>query len=195
MSTTTVIAAPTGLDSWGIDTAHSEIAFSVKHLAISRLHGRFARWTGSLAFEQAHPERAQVEVKIESASIDTHDPKRDAHLNSFEFLDTQRFPEIVFRSGTVEKSKHGHFDMKGDLSIAGVTRAVTLDVEITGHATDPWGAQRTGFTASTSIDRRDFGLVWNQVLEAGGLLVGEMVEIRIELEAFKRTAAPGTPAA
>jgi polyisoprenoid-binding protein YceI len=172
--------------TWDIDTVHSSIGFKVRHLVISKVNGRFTRWTGTLALDDQRPENSHVDVRIEADSIDTHEPQRDGHLRSPDFLDTAKFPELTFRSTRIEKDGEGRYQVAGDLTIAGVTRPVRLDVESLGRARDPWGGDRTGFTAKTSIDRRDFGLVWNQALETGGVLVGETIEIELEVEAVKR---------
>ncbi len=184
MSTTSV--APQARTSWDIDVAHSSIRFSVKHLTISAVHGRFDRWTGSIVLDDAGIERSQVSVRIEAASINTHETQRDAHLRSADFFDAGKYPAITFRSTHIEKTLGGSFQMAGDLTIASVTRRVALMVELMGQAKDPYGNERAVFTATTTIDRRDFGLVWSQVLEAGGLLVGETVTIEISVEAVRR---------
>ena len=182
----TITAAARNQTTWDIDLAHSNLGFTVRHLVISKVRGRFARWAGTLTLDQAHPERSQVEARIEAASIDTHEPQRDAHLRSADFLDTDRYPEITFRSTRIEKAGENRYQVTGDLTIAGVTRPVRLEVEALGRTKDPWGGERAGFSARTTIDRRDFGLVWNQALETGGVVVGEKVEIDIEVEAVKR---------
>ena len=178
-------------NAWDIDLSHSSIRFSVRHLNISTVHGRFDRWSGRVALDDANIERSQVSVRIEAASINTNDAKRDAHLCSADFFDAARHPEITFVGKHIEKSGNGLLHLSGDLCIAGVTHTVALEVDLLGHAKDPWGAERAVFSASTTIDRRDFGLVWSQALEAGGLLVGEKVEIGISIEAVRRTEAAG----
>lgn len=187
MSTATVV--PRSLTVWDIDTAHSSLGFSVRHLVISNVHGRFDRWSGSLRFDEGRPERSQVEARIESASIDTHEAERDVHLRSADFLDAGRYPVITFRSTGIETIETDRYQLAGDLAIAGVSRRVVLEVETRGRAKDAWGGERYGFSAKTTIDRRDFGLVWNEALEAGGFVVGEKVEINIEIEAVRRTGA------
>ena len=184
MSATTATPRPT--NTWDIDTVHSSIGFSVRHLVISKVQGRFARWTGQLTLDDAHPEHSQVAVRIEAASIDTHEPQRDAHLRSADFLDAGAHPELTFTSTRVERSGDQRYQVAGDLTIAGVTRLVLLDVEGLGRTRDPWGGERVGFSARTTIDRRDFGLTWNQALETGGVVVGEKVEIGLEIEAVRR---------
>ena len=184
MSTST--APPITQTTWDIDPVHSSVGFTVRHLVISKVHGRFTRWTGSLVFDDAAPARSSVEVHIEAASIDTNEAQRDAHLRSPDFFNTDAHPELSFRSTHVELAGAQRYRVTGDLTIAGVTRSAVLEVESLGRAKDPWGGERAGFSARTSIDRRDFGLVWNQALEAGGVVISEKVEIDIEIEAVRR---------
>jgi len=173
---------------WDIDTGHSAVHFHVRHMIISKVHGRFSRWSGALALDPADLTRSSVEVKIEAASIDTQVADRDAHLRSADFLDVEQHPHLSFRSTRIERAGEG-YRVTGDLTLRGVTREVVLEAEYAGTGKDPWGNERAGFSARTSLDRREFGLVWNAALEAGGVLVGEKVEIAIELEAVRRTAA------
>jgi polyisoprenoid-binding protein YceI len=173
---------------WDIDVGHSAIHFYVRHMVISKVHGRFARWSGALALDQQDLTRSTVEVSIDAASIDTQVADRDAHLRSAEFLDAATYPQLTFRSKRIEKAGDG-YRVVGDLHLHGVAREVTLEAEFAGTGKDPWGNERAGFSAKTSIDRRDFGLVWNAALETGGVLVGDKVEIAIELEAVKKAAA------
>lgn len=173
---------------WDIDVSHSAIQFSVRHLVISKVHGRFARWSGTIDLDAKDLTRSAVEVKIDATSIDTQVPDRDTHLRSPDFLDVVKFPELSFRSKRIEKAGDA-YRVTGDLSIRGVTREVALETEFGGTAKDPWGNERAAFTAKTSLDRKDFGLTWNAALEAGGVLVGEKVEIAIEIEAVKKSAA------
>jgi polyisoprenoid-binding protein YceI len=177
---------------WDIDVSHSAIQFSVRHMVIAKVHGRFARWSGTIDLDSQDLTRSSVEVKIDATSIDTQVPDRDTHLRSPDFLDVVKYPELSFRSKRIEKAGAA-YRVTGDLSIHGVTREVALEAEFAGTAKDPWGNERAAFTAKTSLDRKDFGLVWNAALEAGGVLVGEKVEIAIEIEAVKKSAA--TPAA
>jgi polyisoprenoid-binding protein YceI len=173
---------------WDIDVGHSAIHFWVRHMVISKVHGRFAKWAGAIQLDAQDPTRSSVEVRIEAASIDTQVADRDAHLRSPDFLDVAKFPELVFTSKRIEKASGG-YRVIGDLTLHGVTREVVLDAEFAGTGKDPWGNERAGFSAKTAIDRREFGLAWNAALEAGGVLVGEKVEIAIELEAVKKAAA------
>ena len=175
-------------NTWDIDTSHSAIHFWVRHLVISKVHGRFAKWTGTVNLDEQDPTRSSVDVRIEADSIDTQVADRDAHLRSADFLDAANHPALTFKSRRIEKSGDG-YRVTGDLSIRGTTREVVLDAELAGLAKDPWGNQRAGFSAKVTLDRRDYGLVWNTALEAGGVLVGEQVEVSIELEAVKKVAA------
>ncbi len=180
---------------WTFDLVHSSINFTVRHLMVSKVRGRFSRWAGSLEMDDRDPTSGRVEVSIETASLDTGVEQRDAHLRSADFFDAERFPTLTFRSSRLEKSGDGAYRLTGDLTMHGVTRPVTLDVEYAGSAKDPWGGVRAGFSARTAIDRRDFGLTWNQLLEAGGVAVGEKVEIGIEVEAVRKVDAPAQPVA
>jgi polyisoprenoid-binding protein YceI len=174
---------------WDIDVTHSAIHFHVRHMVISKVHGRFDRWSGAIQLDPQDLTRSSVEVTIDAASIDTQVADRDAHLRSADFLDVEKYPQLSFRSTRIEKVGASGYRVTGELSLHGVTREVVLDAEFSGTARDPWGNERAGFSARTSLDRRDFGLVWNAALEAGGVLVGEKVEIGIELEAVKKVAA------
>jgi polyisoprenoid-binding protein YceI len=175
-------------NTWDIDTGHSAIHFWVRHMVISKVHGRFARWSGAIQLDAQDLTRSSVAVRIDAASIDTQVADRDTHLRSADFLDVAKYPELTFTSRKVEKAGEA-LRITGDLALHGVTRAVVLEAEFAGTGKDPWGNERAGFSARTTIDRREFGLVWNAALETGGLLVGEKVEISIELEAVKKAGA------
>jgi polyisoprenoid-binding protein YceI len=173
---------------WTFDAAHASIGFSVRHMMIAKVHGRFTKWNGTFDFNESDPTSSKAVVTIDAASIDTSEPARDAHLRSPDFFDAEHFPEITFRSTKIEKSG-GDYRLSGDLTIHGVTRAVVLEAEYAGTVTDMQGNTRAGFSAKTAIDRKDFGLHWNVLLEAGGFAVGDKVEIAIEFEAVKQKAA------
>jgi polyisoprenoid-binding protein YceI len=173
---------------WDIDVGHSAIHFWVRHMVISKVHGRFAKWSGAIALDAQDLTRSSVEVRIDAASIDTQVADRDTHLKSPDFLDVARYPELTFRSKRIEKAAGG-YRVTGDLTLHGVTKEVTLEAEFAGTGKDPWGNERAGFSAKAALDRREFGLTWNAAVEAGGVLVGEKVEIAIELEAIKKAAA------
>jgi polyisoprenoid-binding protein YceI len=178
---------------WDIDVSHSAIHFWVRHMVISKVHGRFAKWSGAIQLDEQDLTRSSVDVRIEAASIDTQVADRDTHLKSPDFLDVARHPELTFRSKRIQKAGDV-YRVIGELSLHGVVREVTLEAEFAGLGKDPWGNQRAGFSAKASLDRRDYGLVWNAALETGGVLVGEKVEIAIELEAVKKVVA-ASPAA
>jgi polyisoprenoid-binding protein YceI len=172
--------------TWNLDATHSQIEFSVKHMMFTTVRGRFADVEGTITLDAAAPARSSVEVTIGTASVDTRVEARDAHLRSEDFFHAEAHPAITFRSRRVEGSpgKAGDaFKVVGDLTIRGVTREVVLDAVFEGTGTDPWGNTRSGFSAATAIDRRDFGLTWNQGLEAGGVLVGHQVKIELQVQA------------
>jgi polyisoprenoid-binding protein YceI len=175
--------------TWSIDPGHSAVHFGVRHMMFTKVRGRFTRWSGELRLNPEHLASSSVEVTIEAASIDTADAQRDGHLRSPDFLDADRFPTITFRSTKVEDLGEGKLRVSGDLTIHGVTRPVVLDTEYAGRAQDPWGNDRAGFAARAAVDRTDFGLRWNQALETGGVLVGNKVEIELELEAVAAAKA------
>ena len=175
-------------ENWQVDGAHSAVNLTVRHMVISKVRGRFTKWNATLALDTADLARSAVEVEIEAASIDTGVADRDTHLRSADFLDAQQFPTLRYRSRRVEAPSKDRLRVIGDLTIRDVTREVVLDVEYGGQGRDPWGNQRVGFSATTSINRKDFGLTWNQALETGGLLVADRVDIEIELQAIRQAA-------
>lgn len=176
------------IETWEIDSAHSGIYFSVRHMVVAKVRGRFARWRGTVFAEGGDLRRASVDVVIDAGSIDTGVPDRDTHLRSADFFDVARHSQITFEGKQVELFDRERLRVAGDLTIRGTTRQVLLEVQCTGRTKDPWGNERAGFTATTSIDRAEFGLTWNERLEAGGLMVGGRVDIEIEVEAVRRTA-------
>jgi polyisoprenoid-binding protein YceI len=171
--------------TWRVDATHSLAEFAVRHLMISTVKGRFADVTGTLVGDDTDPEHAAIELTIPVAGIDTREPQRDAHLRSADFFEADRYPAIRFRSTAVTRIGQGQFAVTGDLTIRDITRPVTLTVESGGRGKDPWGGERIGFTTSTTINRKDFGLHWNQALEAGGVLVGNEVKIAVDLQLVK----------
>jgi polyisoprenoid-binding protein YceI len=175
-------------ERWEIDGSHSGIHFSVRHLVIAKVRGQFRRWSGTVVVPEGHFGRASLEAIIDTASIDTGVADRDAHLRSADFLDVEQYPEMTFRSRSLEPAGGDRLRIIGDLTIKGVTREVRLDVEQLGIAKDPWGNDRAAFSAHASVDRRDFGLTWNQVLETGGVMVGERVDIDMDIEAVRQAA-------
>jgi polyisoprenoid-binding protein YceI len=177
------------IETWSIDTAHSGISFSVRHMVFAKVRGRFGSWRGSVRLDEEDLARSSVSVEIDAASIDTGVADRDNHLRSDDFLDVERFANLRYESTRVQTMSDGRMRIHGELTIRDVTRAVVLDVEYAGVAKDPWGNRRAAFTASTSIDRREFGLAWNQILEAGGVLVGERIDIELEVQAVEPAAS------
>jgi polyisoprenoid-binding protein YceI len=176
--------------SWRIDPSHSQITFSVRHMMISNVRGRFENFTGTVEFdEQAPTTRSSVEVQIEAASINTRDERRDAHLKSADFLNAEKYPYLVFKSKRVEAIDAHHGRIIGDLTIRDVAKEVTLDVEYAGQSKSPWGAISAGFEARAKINRKDWGLNWNLALETGGVLVGDEIAVEIELEIVKEPEA------
>jgi polyisoprenoid-binding protein YceI len=171
---------------WDFDLVHSSVNFHVRHLMVSKVHGRFTKWVGTLELDDEDLTRSRVDITIDAASIDTQEPKRDDHLRSADFLEVDKFPSLTFRSTEIKREGDEDYTVAGDLTIRGVTRRVTLRVEGGGRVTDPWGGTRTGFSARTSISRKDFGLTWNQGLEAGGVLVSDQVKISLEIQATQQ---------
>jgi polyisoprenoid-binding protein YceI len=166
---------------WRIDNTHSALEFVARHMMIAKVRGRFRTFSGVIQIAP-DPEQSSLETIIDAATIDTGDPDRDAHLRSPEFLDVQRYPHILYHSTDV-RGDGDRWAVTGDLTVRDVTRAVTLSVEFCGVARDPWGKTRAGFLAQTEINREDFAVTWNQVLETGGFLVGKGIKIEADVEA------------
>jgi polyisoprenoid-binding protein YceI len=173
----------TAISTWSIDGAHSIAEFAVKHMMISTVKGRFRDLSGTVQIDERHPESSSVDAAIETASIDTGVEQRDAHLRSEDFFDAERFPRITFRSTSVAREDDDEWQVYGDLTMHGVTRPVVLDLEFEGETIDAWGKRRAAFTATTTINRHDFGLNWNGVIEAGGVVVQDKVKITLHIAA------------
>jgi polyisoprenoid-binding protein YceI len=176
-------------DRWEIDSSHSSLQFSVRHLVIAKVRGSFARWSGTINVPEGDFSKATVNVTIDASSIDTGVADRDGHLKSPDFFDVAQHPELRFVGKRVQPRSESEIDVVGELTLKGITREVILRVEQPGQAKDPWGNLRAAFTAKTSIDRKDFGLTWNQVLETGGVMVGDRVDIEAEIEAVRQVEA------
>lgn len=171
---------------WNIDTAHSHAQFKVKHMMISNVKGEFTAVTGSLQYDSENVANSSVQATIDATTINTREPQRDTHLKSADFFDVEKFPTLTFKSTRVSKKGDGELSVAGDLTIHGVTRTVTFDVEdFTAPMKDPWGNTRMGLSATTKINRKDFGLTWNSLLETGGMVVGEDVTITLDVEFVK----------
>jgi polyisoprenoid-binding protein YceI len=185
MSTAATTPASATQTTWTIDPAHSHVEFAVRHLMISTVKGRFGVVTGTVKTDDTDPAKGEVEVSIDAASIDTREAQRDAHLRSGDFFDVEKFPSMTFRSTRIE-GRGDSFKVIGDLAIRGVSRPVVLDVTAEGLGKDPWGGDRAGFSATAKIKRSDFGLTWNQLLETGGVAVGDEIKISIDVELVKQ---------
>jgi polyisoprenoid-binding protein YceI len=171
--------------TWNIDLVHSHVGFVVRHLMVSKVRGRFEQWGGAFAFDEDDPSKTKVDIKIEAASIETKDAQRDTHLRSADFLDAATHPQLHFVSTGVEKVDDQNYALTGNLTIRGATHPVTLKVEYLGRSKDPWGGERAGFSATTSISRKEWGLTWNAALETGGVVVADKVDLEIEVELIR----------
>jgi polyisoprenoid-binding protein YceI len=176
-------------ERWEIDSSHSSAHFSVRHLMIAKVRGAFARWSGSVQAPDGDFSKATVTVTIDASSIETGVADRDAHLTSPDFFDVERYPDLRFVGTGVQPRSGAEIDLVGDLTIKGITRQVVFRIEPHGQTRDPWGNVRAAFTARTWIDRKDFGLTWNRALETGGVMVGDRVDIEVEIEAVKQAQA------
>jgi polyisoprenoid-binding protein YceI len=185
--TMTTLASPAvAVSTWNIDPAHSIAEFKVKHMMISNVKGHFSKISGVLTLNESDLAHSRVEAFIDAGSIDTRDAQRDAHLRSADFLDVEKFPTLTLKSGRINVLRDGELSVEGDLTIHGVTRKVVFDVEgPTPPTKDPWGNTRVAVSASTKINRKDFGLTWNAALETGGILVGEEVTLTLDIEFIK----------
>jgi polyisoprenoid-binding protein YceI len=190
--TATVAATSQGSKptEWQIDPAHSAAHFSVRHLMISNVRGEFSKLSGNVALDPADLTRSTVEVSLETSSINTREPQRDEHLRSADFFDVANHPAIAFRSTRIAAAGPGHFQLTGNLTIRGVSKEITFNVEgPTPSVKDPWGNTRSGVVATAKINRKDFGLVWNALVEGGGVMVGDEVSITIEAELAQKVPA------
>ena len=168
-------------NTWRIDASHSSVEFSAKHMMFTTVKGRFGEVEGSIEINGDAPEAAIVNVTMKAASIDTRSEQRDGHLRSADFLDVENYPDVMFKSTKISGAKE-HFTIAGELTIRGTTKPITLDVTYEGTGIDPWGGERLGFSADAKIDRREFGLTWNQALEAGGVLVSNDIKLHIDAQ-------------
>ncbi len=175
--------------SWKIDSAHSQISFSVRHMMISNVHGRFEDFNGTVNFDEQTTANSNVYVEIDAASINTRDQQRDTHLKSPDFLGVEKYPKITFKSKRVEVLDDTHGRIYGDLTIKNISKEVVLDTEYAGQSKSPWGTYSAGFNATTKLNRKDWDLTWNVALETGGVLVGDVITVNIELEIIKQAEA------
>jgi polyisoprenoid-binding protein YceI len=179
-------AAPvTAAGTWVIDPSHASVEFAVTHMMMSKVRGRFSEISGTVVTDGT-PEGSKVDAEIGTASIDTREGARDTHLRSADFLDVEKYPSIRFVSTAIKSKGEDEFRITGDLTIRGVTRPVDIDVTREGMGRDPWGNERAGFSGTGRIDRRDFGLTWNQILEAGGVMVGNEIKLSLDVELTRK---------
>ncbi len=172
-------------ETWNIDASHTLVEFGIRHLMITTVKGRFGGVEGTIKGDMDDLTGAEVDVKIDAASIDTRDEKRDEHLRSADFFEVEKYPHMTYKSTKVTKTGDKTYTIDGELTIRDVTRPVTLEAEFLGKAVDPWGNEKVGFSAKGKLNRKDFGLTWNAPLEAGGVLVGDEVTIQLEVQATK----------
>ena len=180
-------AAVSNTGTWDVDAAHSVAEFSVRHMMIANVKGTFRIKSGTVVFDEADPANARVEAVLDAASVNTGAADRDAHLKSADFFDVANHPELTFRSTRVTPTGDG-YRVDGELTIRGVPKPVTLDVEVDGFQNDPWGHRRAGIAATTAFERSAWGLTWNMAIEAGGVLVGDKVKVALHLQLVQRKA-------
>jgi polyisoprenoid-binding protein YceI len=185
-NTATLASRQTAATTWNIDPAHTIAEFKVKHMMIANVKGQFSKVSGVLTLDESALENSRVEATIEAASIETRDGQRDTHLKSADFFDVEKFPTLHFQSTSISLVRDGELAVEGDLTIRGVTRKVRFAAEgPTPPIKDPWGNTRVAASATTKINRKDFGLTWNAALETGGILVGDEVTLTLEVEFVK----------
>ncbi|MCC3357245.1 YceI family protein [Bacillus sp. REN16] len=170
---------------WAVDASHSSIDFSVKHMMIAKVKGSFENFEATIEADPTDLTTANIVFKVDLTSINTKNADRDNHLRSADFFDVENHPSMTFKSTSIVKTDDGEYDLTGDLTIRGTTKKETFKVVFEGAGKDPWGNEKAGFSASGSLNRSDYGLVWNAALETGGVLVGDQVKISIEIEAGK----------
>jgi polyisoprenoid-binding protein YceI len=186
MSTSILATPQTATTTWNIDPVHSVAEFKVKHMMISNVKGQFPKVSGKLTLDESDLTKSKVEAEIETASIETRDAQRDGHLKSADFFDVEKFPTMSFKSTGNKVVRSGELSVEGDLTVRGTTRKVLFTVEGPTAATkDPWGNTRVAVSATTKINRKDFGLTWNTALETGGILVGDEVTITLDVQFVK----------
>ena len=171
--------------TFGIDPVHSSVGFKVRHL-VSKVSGSFKEFSGTIAGDPKAPEGASIALTIKAASIDTLNADRDKHLNSPDFFDAAKFPEITFKSSKITPKGGDKFEVTGTFTMHGISKEIVVPVTFGGLAKDPWGNERAGFSVTMTLNRKDYGITWNKVLDAGGMMLGDDVEVSIELEAVKK---------
>lgn len=176
-------------ETYVVDKAHSEVSFQIRHL-MGKVRGYFADFSGTIKADSAQPEASTVEFTVVASSINTLNADRDKHLRSADFFDVEKFPQITFKSTRIKSVGKDRYDVTGDFSMHGVTKSITLPVSFLGSVKDPWGNEKASFETTTTLNRKDYGIVWNKALDTGGLLLGDEVAITISLETGKPKEAP-----
>jgi len=172
--------------TWVLDPSHTLIEFSVRHMMFATVKGRFGKFTGGYTGDLSDLTTGAFAVEIAADSVDTRDEQRDGHLRSGDFFDVENYPTLAFKSNSINPKDQGSYELKGDLTLRGITRPVTLDLVYAGTGKDPWGNEKAGFSITGSLNRKEFGLSWNAALEAGGVLVGDQVKMEIHAQAMKQ---------
>ncbi|WP_042455691.1 YceI family protein [Neobacillus dielmonensis] len=170
---------------WALDPAHSSVDFSVRHMMIANVKGTFNSFNAVIEADPADLTTASIEFTVETSSVDTRNADRDGHLVSADFFDVENHPTMTFKATNIEKTDEGEYKVTGDLTLRGVTKQETFEVTFEGQGKDPWGNEKAGFSATGSLNRSDYGLVWNTALETGGVLVGDKVKINLQIQAAK----------
>lgn len=173
------------ISKWALDAGHSSVDFSVKHMMIANVKGTFKDFDATIEADPADLTTANIEFSVETASVDTRNNDRDAHLRSGDFFDVENHPKMAFKSTSITKKDDGEYDVTGDLTIKGTTKPQTFSVTFEGSGKDPWGNEKAGFSVEGSINRSDYGLTWNAALETGGVLVGDKVKISLDVQAAR----------
>jgi polyisoprenoid-binding protein YceI len=186
---TALAALPSRADTFAVDPGHSEVSFQIRHL-VSQVRGRFNDFSGTVQLDAKNLAASSVDFHIKVTSIDTNVADRDKHLRSADFFDVAKFPEITFKSESIAAAGKDKYNVTGSLTMHGVTKKVTLPVTLGGQVKDPWGNTRAGFEIETTLDRKDYGIVWNKALDAGGAMLGDDVKVAINLETVKKTDKP-----
>lgn len=181
----TLVAIPSfAADTYAVDASHSEVSFQVRHL-VTNVRGRFNDFNGTINLDPANLEKSSVEFRVKAASIDTANEDRDKHLRAEEFFHVEKYPEITFKSTSIKKTGKDTYAVTGDFTMRGVTKRITLPVTYLGTARDPWGNDKAGFETATTLDRKEYGIVWNAAVDNGGVILGDDVKIAVNLEANK----------
>jgi polyisoprenoid-binding protein YceI len=188
---TTLAALPLRAESYKIDPGHSEVGFTIRHM-VSNVRGRFNDFSGTVDMDPKAPQKGSVEFSVKATSIDTGNADRDKHLRTADFFDVEKYPEITFKSDSVKPAGKNKYNVAGTLTMHGVSKKVTLPVTFNGEGKDPWGNTRAGFETATKLDRKEYGIVWNKAIDNGGVLLGDDVNVDINLETVK--AAPAAAA-